>query len=213
MKRVIAGAIAIVGCLSLLLQFVLAMANPIEPEPGSTERFIRFFSYFTILTNIIVAATTSAIGFFPHSRSGRFVSRSTVQTAVAVYISVVGLVYSLFLRSPWDPRSWQSVADLALHDAVPLAYVIYWLFFTPKHGLSWNDPFKWLIYPLIYVIYSLTRGAFVMWYPYWFVDVIQLGYSRALINTALVLVAFVTIGYFYTACARLMSRATNARPT
>lgn len=206
MSRIVAGVIAVVGWLSLILQFVLAMTNPVEPEPGSVERFIRFFSYFTVVTNIVVALTTSAIAFFPASKPGRFAARPTVQAAVAVYISIVGLVYSLFLRSAWNPQGWQSVADHALHDLVPLAYIFYWLALAPKNGLSWTEPIKWLVYPLIYIAYSLTRGAISMWYPYWFVDVTKLGYAKALTNTAFVLIAFVMVGYVYAAIAKLFTK-------
>ncbi len=209
MSKLVAGTIAVVGWLSLALQFVLAMNNPIEPEPGAVERFIRFFSYFTVLTNTIVAATLTAIAFFPNSKIGRSASRSSVQTAVAVYISIVGLVYSLFLRSVWDPAGWQAVADHALHDVVPVAYVLYWLIFSPKSGLTWAEPLKWLIYPLFYIAYSLARGAVAMWYPYWFVDITQLGYPQALTNTLFVLIAFVLVGFTYVSCARLFSRITN----
>ncbi|MGD9588635.1 MAG: Pr6Pr family membrane protein [Pyrinomonadaceae bacterium] len=210
MKRIVAGVIAVIGWLSLILQFGLAMTNPVEPEPGAVERFIRFFSYFTVLTNIIVALTTTAIAFVPDSKIGRFTARATVQTAVAVYISIVGLVYSLFLRSVWDPTGWQAAADHALHDVVPLAYVIYWIIFAPKSGLGWSEPLKWLVYPLVYIAYSLTRGAFAMWYPYWFVDVTQLGYPQALTNTGSVLLAFALVGFVYVMIAKLFSRTAIA---
>lgn len=208
--RIVAGAIAVFVWLSLALQFALAMTNPIEPEPGSVERLIRFFSYFTILTNTLVAATLTAAAFFPSSKTGMLASRSSVQAAVAVYISIVGLVYSLFLRGAWNPVGWQLAADIALHDVVPVSYVIYWLIFSPKKGLTWAEPYRWLIYPAIYTGYSLARGAFAMWYPYWFVDVTQLGYPRALANTSFVLCAFVLVGLVYCAIAKFLSRVHDA---
>lgn len=139
MGRKIAGFIAVIGWLSLILQFALAMTNPITPEPGFVERFVRFFSYFTVATNIIVAVTLTAIAFFPLTKPGAFFTRPTVQAAVASYITIVGIVYSLFLRSVWDPAGWQAIADHALHDAMPLATVIYWFGFAPKNGLTWLD--------------------------------------------------------------------------
>jgi hypothetical protein len=42
MGKVVAGVIPVVGWLSLILQFALAMTNPVTPEPGFAERFIRF---------------------------------------------------------------------------------------------------------------------------------------------------------------------------
>lgn len=204
--KIFAGLIAVVGWLSLILQFILQMTNPITPEPGVAERFVRFFSYFTVSTNIIVAITATAIAFFPQTKFGAFFAKTSTQAAVASYISIVGIIYSLFLRTVWDPAGWQAVADHALHDAVPLAFVIYWLSFAPKSGISWTDPFKWLAYPLIYIAYSLTRGAIVAWYPYWFVDVTQLGYPTALTNTGFVIVAFAIIGFIFVVISKVFSR-------
>jgi len=206
MGRIIAAILAFVGWFSLILQFILQMTNPAVPEPGAVERFVRFFSYFTVSTNIIVAVVLTVIAFFSHKKAGSYLSRPSVQAATASYISIVGIVYSLFLRSIWDPQGWNAVADHLLHDVMPLLYVVYWFVFAQKQGIGWSDPIKWLVYPLIYILYSLARGAFVLWYPYWFVDVTQLGYGTALTNTGMVLIAFVVIGFIYAGCARLLMR-------
>lgn len=213
MGRVIAALIAVVGWFSLILQFVLHMNSPVAQDLTFIERFVRFFSYFTVSTNIIVAVTLTAIAFFPRTRFGAFFSKTSTQAAVASYISIIGIVYSLFLRTVWDPQGWQAVADHLLHDAMPLAYVIYWFAFAPKGGVNWFDPIKWLVYPVIYIVYSLIRGAYVLWYPYWFVDVTQLGYSTALTNTAFVFIAFTVVGFIYAGIGKAMSPTAKASTT
>ncbi len=210
MRKVFLIFIAFVGWFALILQFVLMMNNPGGQVVSVFERILRFFGYFTILTNLIVAITTTAIAFFSNTRFGMFASQPSVQAAVASYITMVGLVYSLFLRAVWDPQGWQAMADHLLHDAIPLAFVIYWLIFAPKQGVRLTDPFKWLVYPMIYIAYSLLRGAFVAWYPYWFVDVTQLGYPTALTNTAGVLLAFLVVGFIYAGVAKLFTHFANA---
>ena len=211
MGRIVAGIIAIVGWLALALQFYLILTVPENQSLAIAERIVRFFSFFTILTNLIVALTTSAIAFIPASRLGRFAVRSTTQAAVGVYIAIVGVVYSLFLRAVWDPVGWQALVDHLLHDAVPLAFIIYWILYAPKTGISWMTPIYWLAYPIAYVVYSLTRGAITGWYPYWFVDVTQLGYPTALTNTAVVLLAFLVTGFLFVTLARQFSRRTPER--
>jgi len=206
MARKFAGIIACVGWFALTLQFYLILTVPENQSLTVAERIIRYFSFFTILTNLIVALTTSAIAFLSESRLGNFAARPSTQTAVAGYIAIVGIVYSLFLRAVWDPVGLQAVADHLLHDAVPLAYVIYWIAFAPKAGISWTSPFIWLVYPLAYVAYSLARGAASGWYPYWFVDVTQLGYATALTNTAFVLLAFLITGFVFAGLAKLFAR-------
>lgn len=213
MGKILIAIIAIVGWSALVLQFVLGITAPALRDVAMIERIVRFFSFFTVLTNLIVALTTTAIAFFPNTRLGKFASRPSTRAAVAAYISIVGIVYSLFLRTVWDPQGWQAVADHLLHDAIPLAFVIYWLAFAPKAGINWADPIKWLIYPLLYVAYSLARGAIVAWYPYWFVDVTQLGYSTALTNTAFALIAFAVVGFIYAGLAKLLSRTAISAST
>lgn len=210
MRRICAGVVAIVGWLALLLQFVLHVTNPLAPDVSFAELLIRFFSYFTILTNILVAVTLTALALVPAMPLGRFVSGPSVQAAVAVYITIVGVVYSLFLRGVWDPIGWNAVADHSLHDVMPVLYVAYWLIFAPKGGIDWVDPIKWLVYPAAYFVYSLLRGAIVAWYPYWFADVTLLGYPTALTNAGLVLVGFAAVGFIYAALAKLLSRTAIA---
>jgi hypothetical protein len=202
MGRILAGAIAVIGWFGLILQFVIVLTSEVNQSLAVSERIIRYFSFFTILTNLIVAITTSAIAFYP---GNRFFSKASVQAAVATYISIVGVVYSLYLREVWDPQGWQALVDHTLHDVVPLLFVIYWLIAAPKLGITWLDPFRWLIYPLVYIAYSLTRGAVADWYPYWFVDVTKLGYSTALTNTVFVLVAFVVVGVVFVVLARVLA--------
>jgi hypothetical protein len=203
MRRPFAGIIALVCWFGLTLQFVLILTSDANQSLSVAERIIRFFSFFTILTNTIVAITTTVIAFFPNNK---FFSKASTQAAVASYITIVGLVYSLALRSVWDPQGWQAVADHTLHDVVPVMFVVYWLISAPKSGIAWIDPIKWLVYPVIYIVYSLARGAIVNWYPYWFINVGEVGYQTALTNTAFIMVAFIVIGFIFVAIARLLAR-------
>ena len=88
---------------------------------------------------------------------------------------------------------------------MPLLTVLYWFTFAPKAGIALGDVAKWLIYPIVYVVYSLARGAFVDWYPYWFVDVTQFGYPKSLANTGFVLIAFAIVGVVYFGLSKLLA--------
>jgi hypothetical protein len=57
----------------------------------------------------------------PDSWAGRFLSRSSVRTAIAVYLIVVGLTYFLFLRHIGNDQGWERVADQVMHYATPVA--------------------------------------------------------------------------------------------
>ena len=97
-------------------------------------------------------------------------SRPTVHSAVALYIFIVGLVYNLVLRNLWAPTGSQLLADNLLHVVVPVLFILYWFIFIPKAVLQWKDGIPWLLFPLVYLVNSMLRGAFTNWYPYPFLN-------------------------------------------
>lgn len=206
MAKFIAVLISIFGWFALTLQFFLMMTDAELQNIALTERIVRFFSFFTIQSNILVVFTTTAAAFFPDTKLGSFFARPSTQTAVATYIAIVGIIYSLLLRSVWEPQGWHAVANHLLHDIIPIVFIAYWLIFAPKKDLTWADPVKWLIFPFIYIVYSIIRGAFVDWYPYHFADAGQLGYPVALRNGAFILAAFLVVGIIFTAVGKILSK-------
>ena len=127
-----------------------------------------------------------------------------MQAATAVYIAIVGMVYQLLLRQLWNPQGAQWVADVLLHSVVPVGYVVYWLLFAPRAGLSWKDSVTWLIYPGVYLVYVLARGAVSGIYPYPFVDVNVLGYGGVVARAGLLLLVFLGMGLLVVAVGRWM---------
>jgi hypothetical protein len=126
--------------------------------------------------------------------------------AAAVYIIIVGVIYSLFLRPLWSPVGLQLVADVALHGVTPIVYPVFWLVFVPKGKVKWIQPVYWLVYPVLYVGYSLLRGLVSNRYLYPFADVTMLGYRRVFINTGILLFTFLVLGFVMVAIDRVMAR-------
>jgi hypothetical protein len=200
------AAIAVVTWFALALQFYLMI---IQAQVQSAERVrltVNYFSFFTILTNLLVALGLTLSLTTPQSRLGSFFSRPVAASATVVYIAIVGITYSLVLRSLWSPQGAQKIADILLHDLVPVMYVAYWLIFVPKNSLRWKDTLFWLPYPLVYFGYSLIRGAAIGWYPYPFIDASKLGYSRVLANAAMLVCAFLAVALLVVAIGRWMGR-------
>jgi hypothetical protein len=200
--RLYALLAASLGWFTLFLQLYLILHQAAPGVLPAAAAIISYFSFFTIVTNFMVAfvLTFSFLGSL--SSWGTFLSSPTAQTAVAVYITVVGATYSLLLRELWNPQGGQKVADLLLHDGMPVIYVIFWFFFVRKSGLRWQDAIWWLAYPAIYLGYLLVRGAFFGLYPYPFMDVGAIGYPRMLLNAALFLLVFLGLGLLAVAMGR-----------
>ena len=211
-KRVYMILAAGLGWFALVLQFYLLIRIAVATGPGFLGGVVNYFSFFTILTNIIVALALSVPLLMPRSTVGKFLSRPMVQSGIAVCIALVGIVYELLLRHLWNPEGMQFVADVILHNFVPLIYVLFWLIFVPKGGLRWKDPLLWLIYPVAYLLYALARGALTGSYQYPFIDVGQFGYGRVMVNAVVLMLVFLVLGLVFIGVDRAMGRASRRRP-
>ena len=198
MSKIARGVIALTAWFALVLQLVIMLPKATSIVTG----LVNFFSYFTILTNLLVALCFSSQWFPPRSSLRRFFSKPAVKAGITMYITVVGIIYSLLLRKIWNPTGWQLVADRLLHDVVPILTVLYWLIVEPKGELKWKHAFWWLIYPAVYLLLTLLRGV----YPYPFIDYNKLGLQQTATNITLMTVGFLMLGLLYVTLDRLMGR-------
>ncbi|WP_114750122.1 Pr6Pr family membrane protein [Pleomorphovibrio marinus] len=173
--------IGILAGVAVVVQFVLMWQNRQTEIP---EMLIRFFSFFTILTNTLVAV------YFIGKNRSTFKEGSSSLTAITVYILVVGLVYQIALRPIWDPQGLQKIVDELLHSVMPLMVGLYWWKYTGFIPTPWRNIPKWLIYPFSYLIYVLIRGRYSGFYPYPFLEVSDLGWQGVLINITFIVILF-----------------------
>ena len=196
-KNILLGCL-IVSWTVVIVQYFLMIQNRVVAVPETT---LRFFSFFTILTNILVAIVYSANYFMCKKSLGFFVN-PRVQTAVGVYIFIVGFVYNLILRFIWKPSGLQQVVDEFLHLIIPIVYILVWFFYVKKETINWNSVFAWLLYPLIYICVVLFLGSFSNFYPYPFIDVSVLGYNVVFRNALLLTLFFLTISLLFVGIAK-----------
>ena len=202
MKRIYAGVFAAVGWFAIVGQFILT--------PTSAGNY---FSYFTILSNLLVAATLTSAALIPDSAIARFFARPVVATSTVVYITVTGLVYYFLLAALYDLEGWTKQFDHILHYVVPPAYVLFWLAFVRKGTLHVGSIPWMLIAPLAYGVYTLARGPIVDWYPYPFVDVTELGYPHVFRNIVEFVIFFAFVSSIYVLIDRLVGRFRTAPAT
>lgn len=185
-----------IALFAVVAQYYLMVENRTVPVAEAT---IRFFSYFTILTNTLVAVYFIAQVL----RSGnKLPGRSGTLTALTTYITIVGLVYQIVLRQLWEPQGLQMVVDELLHSCVPVLVIIFWYCFENRAGLAYSKIVPWLIYPLVYLFYILARGHLSGFYPYPFVDVTALGYPKVFLNSAVLLLIFVAFAALFVKIGR-----------
>ena len=196
-RRLLATPVALVAWFALGLQLFLVV-RAVPPGDALLPAVGRFFSYFTVLNNLLVALVATGVIL---SRSWR---KPALEAATAVYIFMVGVLYSLLLRHIWAPTGWQKVADGLLHDVVPVLFVVWWLF-DARTRLAWRNVALYLLWPLLYLAITLVDGALTGWYPYAFVDAAALGYSKVLGIAATLTVFLAVVGSLAIAWSRWRS--------
>lgn len=201
-----------IGLFGLIVQYYLII-KPVSEASLFVSETIRFLSFMTIWSNIVVTAAFLVPLLAPRSGAGQYLQRPTIESAITVYIFIVMLVYHFFLAKVWNPQGWQKVVDITLHYIVPLLYLFYWILFSQKAGLRYIHTVYWLLYPAVYVVYSLLRGAITGLYPYYFADVAVLGYPVAMRNMLLVIIAYWLVGMILVMLTRLIPAFPNRSAT
>jgi hypothetical protein len=158
-----------------------------------------FFSYFTVQSAFLAVITLAVAGIFALATPRDPAWLGTVRTMVTVYLLVSGIVFGLIVAqaSTRDYRVDVPWSDTLLHFVVPALAVVAW---TTDSIIAVNPRVPWstvgwvLVYPTIWLAYTLARGADVGWYPYFFLDEAQVGGALGVgLYCALVLVIFVTL--------------------
>ena len=137
-------AAAAIGWFVIGLQYYLTVG---KADGDFVLAATRLLSFFTILTNILVALAMTLPWAAPESKLGAFFSRPSGRTAIACCIIVVSAVYCAILRKLWNPEGLQYLADTIEHCVAPALYIVDWLVFVPKGTLSARSVPWWLLYP------------------------------------------------------------------
>jgi hypothetical protein len=210
MKHAIGKYLALAGCImgaaTLLTQFVVTMSLSMAAGRSFFGSVIFFFSFFTILSNIL-ATLCFAAGIFTNAAKPFAILRSpAAQTAVALYMLVVAVIYIGILEALWAPEGLMRVLDRLLHYGMPALFLIHWVVSVPKGRMVYGDVVRWLVFPFFYAVYVFIRGALTGEYPYPIMNAVELGYPAALRNTSFIFILFVLLGLAFISIDRRLGR-------
>ena len=188
------------GWIAIVVQLVTTLTVPTGPD--ALTRIVSYFSFFTILSNILVATTLTVSSLTGRSRAGRIFLRYELRTALAVYMIITCGIYATLLAGLSPLTEVQYLADVVLHYVIPPLYLVDWMLIRPEFRIDWKNVFYFLIFPLLYGVYTLVRGAMTGLYPYPFVDVTKLGYPAVLITFGLFVLLFLGVSVIMVAVGR-----------
>lgn len=194
MKNKFALALASLAWFAVILQLLIMLKNP---NSHFIDTMIRFFSYFTLLTNLMVAVYFTYYFKLIRSEgpSPKYLRFSL--TPLTVYIVIVGLVYQIALRPLWSPTGLQWVADELLHTVVPIMVFLFWYRRAKILNLHWKQLPYYLIWPSIYLCFIMFQGSVSGFYPYFFLDASTLSIPDLVINLMALLLVFLVISSLF----------------
>lgn len=207
MKKTLAIGIAILAWFAVASQLQLSIEHRTTSIP---ETLLRFFTFFTILTNILVALYCTAYSL---QYKKKLLAKPGLLTAITLYITIVGSVYQVALRHIWDPQGLQRIVDELLHSIVPILMIIFWVLANQLQHYKWKHLGYMLLYPLIYLGIVLLRGYYTNYYPYPFLDVYTFGWSATLLNIAILFCVVLAFASSFVAIGKFTRQKTRTKNT
>ncbi len=178
--RIVIGASAIIT--------VLVNIGIVASLPEGLD-LAEYFSYFTNLTNLLAGGVFIVSGSRPRARLPKW--WDGVRGAAAIYLALTGVVFALLLADSPTVGTITPWVNAVVHQIMPILAVVDWLVIPAVVRAAWWRPLVWLIYPVIYLTFSLVRGPLVDFYPYPFLDPrLEGGYERLTVSTGAVVVGF-----------------------
>ena len=193
MKKTFALTIGAIAWFALIAQLFISIHLNVARGGSVAYGIWMYFAFFTVTTNLLVALTLTVPALAPASRLGRFLGKASSITGATASIIIVALVYNTLLLHLNRQEGWRFVTDLLLHFVVPILTVAYWWIEVRRGSVSWKSAALWGIYPIAYFFYAMARGLASGFYPYYFLNVSQLGYGWVLVNAIGVLAVFFVI--------------------
>lgn len=185
--RGIRGVMAVVTIVALVVTFVDG-----TDDPGFNAT--NFFSYFTVLSNIGAIIVLGALFLRPDLLADRrFVN---FRGAITLYMAVTGIVYNVLLApAAANVGIDQEWTNSVVHVIGPIVIIVDWFLDRAPLRPTVVETSSWLIFPAVYLVYSMIRGPMADWYPYPFMDPGRESTGAIVVTLAGVVVAFVVLAF------------------
>ncbi len=133
---------------------------------------LKTFKYFTLQSNALIFLF-AAVLLFARMPLRLFVAK-TATGPLTSYILLTGVVYLIVLEPIYELYGLKRISSSLLHYVSPVLMLIYWLLFEERK-YSYNEFYKWLIFPVTFLIWGLFRAIVLADYLYPFFDIPAIG--------------------------------------
>ena len=185
-----------------------------------------FYVHFTNISNYFCLGIMVAglIQTAKKKEDGYVTSTPMLKFIGMLGILLTFLVFNIMLAGAEgrDPQATWRVGSLLAHVLLPIMYIADWFLFYERKQSKWYYPIASIGFPLAYVFFLAIQAIILgfdtsilipttttpLIYPYFFVNIETLGWG-VLMWVAILLVAFVAVGYLFYGLDRLSKKNKN----
>ena len=192
----------------IVIQLPVTATTGGSPFTDPTARTFNIFAFFTIDSNLIIGAVCLLLAIRLDRTSPVF---HVVRLTGLVAIVITGIVFHVAIANLLELDGWAQAANQLQHTIVPVMSVVGWLMFGPRGHATRTYAVVALTFPVLWMIFTISRGAAIHWYPYPFINVDDLGYVRVAVNSVWIAVLFFAIAGGAVALDKFLMRLDAAR--
>ncbi|WP_150308115.1 Pr6Pr family membrane protein [Planctomonas psychrotolerans] len=140
------------------------VADAIDHEVFEPSAYFAYFTVQTNVMNVVALLLGGALLLRRRPEPGLFTS---ARMATVAYAAVTGVVYAVLLRGTGVP-AYEAVPwpNEVLHVMAPLFILLDWLFAPGRTAVPWRGLWLVVVYPLVWLGFTVGRGVLSGWYPY-----------------------------------------------
>lgn len=171
---------------------------------------LNFFTFFTILSNLLAMGVLLEGG--RRMLTGTPSIPDMIRGAAVVYMTVTYIVFAVLLRGLEEElQTHLAWVDSVFHRVAPIVLMLGWVVDPPKERIPFRRALWWLAFPLIWVVFTMIRGAIDGRYPYPFLDPANGGYGIVFVYIVAITLLFVFVCWVVAAAGSILrSRRADA---
>ena len=195
--------------ISLLGSVVWQVTDRVLADRFRPAEYFVFFSIDSSIFAGVVALIGAWVLLSGKEESERF---STIRLVATVSMIIVGVVYHALLGdSALDARDvgyeWPRIPNLVIHTWAPIAIFFDYLLSYKGALPRWRKALWVIVYPLVWLSFSVVRGLLDNWWPYWFINPnSEIGISGMLTYIVIIAVSFISLGYLVSGARMFVAR-------
>ena len=200
--------LCVIGWISIILGLINVGINLNGND--AVAAYSNYFSYFTNQTNLMIDIWLTIAIIYANKENKPKILGSISHGAITLYITVTFLIFAIVLAPGYVPQGLAIYTNSVNHYILPIAFIGEWVITESKNKYEWLYDVYWISYPILYVIYSLIRGAVTDFYPYSFIDLTVISVIDLTVTIIVFVIFFLLLGAIYIFVNRTLNKRKNA---